>query len=388
MAPATWASAIGSASLEHLLSRSLAEADPELRSQLLLDLLEFCLRQRCPRDGATLQRDAETAVTAIQAPDRRLEQWLRLALLLQRHGEPDRARQALQQANQSLRAVPTARREALLLRLGLAYAELGDQERAEQVFAEGEQLMQLAEARKTAFPFPEQKLEGKVGLAVSAATYDDTTISAVANFDLYKQWPRDDFEANLFASINYDSSRDFNLTWPVSQGFLAYRHRLDRRQFLFVDQLVAVNDSTFSTQNDDDDISVLSGTLLGYGYTIWQGPEPGSFQAVQLGIGPRYEYAEIDLNRRRDQVDTTVALVYRSREVPIGAAKWSQVFAVATPVDTFDEAFFWSSTRLDWPITKRWMWTNRLSVRYRSRPLEPGFERLNVILSTGLTYSF
>ncbi|MEE4238027.1 MAG: hypothetical protein V2I51_15010 [Anderseniella sp.] len=121
--------------------------------------------------------------------------------------------------------------------------------------------------------------------------------------------PQNDFEADLFASINYDSSRDFNLTWPISQGFAVYRHRLDQRNFLFIDQLVAVNDSTFSTQ----------------------------------------------------------------------------VFALATPVDSFGEVFLWSATRLDWPITKQWMWTNRLSLRYRSRPLEAGFKRLNVILSTGLT---
>ena len=109
---------------------------------------------------------------------------------------------------------------------------------------------------------------------------------------------------------------------------------------------------------------------------------------MQLCVGPRYEHAEINLTRQRDQVDPIAALVYRSRDVPIGPAKWSQVFALATPVDSFDEAFIWSSTRLDWPITKQWMWTNRLSLRYRSRLLEAVFKRLSVILSTGLTYKF
>ena len=84
-------------------------------------------------------------------------------------------------------------------------------------------------------------------------------------------------------------------------------------------------------------------------------------------VVPRYEYAEINLTRQRDQVDPIAALVYRSRDVPIGPANWSQVFALATPVNSFDEAFLWSSTRLDWPITKQWMRTNRLSLRYRSR---------------------
>ena len=84
-------------------------------------------------------------------------------------------------------------------------------------------------------------------------------------------------------------------------------------------------------------------------------------------VGPRYAYAEINLTRRRDQLDPIPAWVYRSRDVPIGPANWSQVFALATPVDCFDEAFLWSSTRLVWPITKQWMWTNHLSLRYRSR---------------------
>ena len=69
-------------------------------------------------------------------------------------------------------------------------------------------------------------------------------------------------------------------------------------------------------------------------------------------------------------------------------SEWRQVFALATPVKSFDEAFLCSSTRLDWPITKQWMRTNRLSLRYRSRPLEAGFKRLNGILSSGLTYKF
>ena len=122
--------------------------------------------------------------------------------------------------------------------------------------AESEQLHRAAAERTTSCPFPEEKLNGRVGLAMSAGTYEQTTANAVASFDLYKQWPRNDFEADLFASINYDSSRDFNLTWPISQGFAVYRHRLDQRNFLFIDQLVAVNDSTFSTQDDDDDVSV------------------------------------------------------------------------------------------------------------------------------------
>lgn len=34
----------------------------------------------------------------------------------------------------------------------------------------------------------------------------------------------------------------------------------------------------------------------------------------------------------------------------------------------------------------QWVWTIRLSVLNPSRPLKSGFEQLNVILSTGLTY--
>ena len=109
---------------------------------------------------------------------------------------------------------------------------------------------------------------------------------------------------------------------------------------------------------------------------------------MQLGVGPRYDYAEINLTRQHDHVDPIAALVYRSRDVPIGPAPWGQVFALATPVNSFDEAFLWSSTRLDWSITRPWMWTNRLSLRCRSLSLEAGFKRLNVILSTGLTCKF
>ncbi|MDM7952568.1 MAG: hypothetical protein QUV07_05050 [Cyanobium sp. CZS 25K] len=340
---------------------------------------------------ANLLVEGEAAVAAIPQSPQQLALWLRLALLQGRHGVSDLAQASLLHARRSVEAASVARREALLLRFGLAYAEHGEEKQAGRAVAESEQLHRAAAERTISFPFPEGKLEGRVGLAMSAATYEETTANAVASFDLYKQWPRNDFEVDLFVSINYDSSRDFNLTWPISQGFAVYRHRLDRHNFLFIDQLVAVNDSTFSTQDDDDDdgdVSVLFSTLFGYGYNFWQGADPSSFQAVQLGVGPRYEYAEINLTRQRDQVDPIAALVYRSRDVPIGPAKWSQVFALATPVNSFDEAFLWSSTRLDWPITRQWMWTNRLSLRYRSRSLEAGFKRLNVILSTGLTCTF
>jgi hypothetical protein len=311
--------------------------------------------------------EVDASVAAIPQPAQQLALWLRLALLQQRHGFRDLAQNSLQHARRSVEAAPPARREALLLRLGLAYAELGEEEQAGRAMADSDALHRAAAERNTSFPFPDGKLKGRVGLAVSAAAYEDTTASALASFDLYKQWPRHDFEADFLASINYDSSRDFNLTWPISQGFAIYRHRLDQRNFLFIDQLVAVNDSTFSTQDDDDDVSVVFSTLFGYGYNVWGGADPSSFQAVQLGVGPRYDYAEINLIRQRDQVDPIAALVYRSRDVPIGPAKWSQVFALGTPVDCFNEAFLWSSTRLDWPITKQWMWTNRLSLRYRSR---------------------
>ena len=82
-----------------------------------------------------------------------------------------------------------------------------------------------------------------------------------------------------------------------------------------------MNDSTFSTQDDDDDVSVQFSTLVSYGYNFWRGADPSSFQAVQLGVGPRYEYAEINLTRQRDQVDPIAALVYRSRDVPISPAQ-------------------------------------------------------------------
>ena len=92
------------------------------------------------------------------------------------------------------------------------YAELGEEEQAGRAVAESEQQHRATVERSTSCPFPEEKLQGGVGLAVSAATYEKTTANAVATFDLYKQWPRNYFEADLFASINYDSSRDLNLT--------------------------------------------------------------------------------------------------------------------------------------------------------------------------------
>lgn len=389
--PALSPSPDGTAGLERLdvpLERIRAQADPELRSQLLLDLLERCLSQVCPLELPALVEEGDAAVASLSDPPRRLALRLRLASLQQHHGFDNEARASLERARADVAAAPAAQREALTLRLGLAFAGLRDAQQASLLMAESERERLDGVDRRKRFPFPEEKLEGRVGLAFSAATYEDTTANAVASFDLYKQWPRSDFETDFFASINYDSSRDFNATWPISQGYLVYRRHLDRRRYLFADQFVAVNDSTFSAQDDDDDVSVLSSIGVGLGYEFWRGLGTGSFQALQLGVGARYEYAEIDLRRRRDQVDPIVALIYRAREIPLGRAKWSQIFSLAAPVDSFDEAFVFASARLDWPISTHWLWTNRLSVRYRSRPIQEDYPNWNLILSTGLTYQF
>ncbi len=113
---------------------------------LLLDLAERCLSLSCPLPVANLLGEGEAAVTAIPQPAQQLALWLRLALLQGRHGFSNLAGRAV---------------------------------------AESEQLQRAAAERTTSFPFPEQKLQGRVGLAVSAATYEETTANAVASFDLY-----------------------------------------------------------------------------------------------------------------------------------------------------------------------------------------------------------
>ncbi|MCP9888652.1 hypothetical protein KBY96_12040 [Cyanobium sp. ATX 6A2] len=132
---------------------------------------------------------------------------------------------------------------------------------------------------------------------------------------------------------------------------LARRH-LDANVNLFFDQLTSLNTDTFSADNNDEDKSLLSTTLTGAGFNLGRGKDPRSFQELQLGVGARYRYDEINFERVRDHVDPVLGIVYRSRQIPLWLGFWDQTLALVSPPGDLSDVSMWSSTGLSFPSVR------------------------------------
>ena len=193
---------------------------------------------------------------------------------------------------------------------------------------------------------------------------------------------------DLLALAEYDSTRSFNTIRPNGQAVVVFRHHLDRRWNLFFDQLVNVNNDSFASRDDDEDLSVVSVSLAGIGLNLWRDANPSSFVEAQLGAGVRYEYEYIDFEQRQNRLNPNLALVLRAREVPVGNGRINQILALGSLMNEWDNAFLWSTSSISFPLSKRWRWKNELVLRYRTQPVDSDDPNLNAIFSTGLTYQF
>jgi putative salt-induced outer membrane protein YdiY len=363
--------------------------DPAQRASLLLDAVEACQQaQRCQEPATERLQEIAAAVRGISEPFRKVDLLLRLSRLEQQLGLFSEASNTRTEAREVVMASDEADRGALLLKLGLAAEEAENSGEGERLLAEAAERMNPSSASRLSFPFKPLPATVKLGFAVSGTTFRDDTALGAINLDYYKQGEREDLEIDLAAALSYDSSRSENTFRPNGLGVLVYRRHLDAKWNLFFGQLATVNNDTFSSRNDDNDLSVLTASLIGAGYNLWRGEKPSSFVEVQIGAGVRYEYEELDSVEILNEAAPNLALILRARELKLGRLRLNQTLSIGSLMDDWSNAFLWSTTSIQLPLTERWSWTNTLLLRYRTQPVDDNDPNLNASFASGLTYTF
>jgi hypothetical protein len=364
-------------------------ADPGQRASLLLDAVEACSHaQNCAEKPGDLLAELAAGIRLIPERFRKVELLLRLASLEEQLGHVQEATTRRAEARQLAVAYEGPAKAALLLKLGLAEANQAASAESEELLAEAARRLDPASSSRPSFPFKSLPATVELGFAISGATFrDDTAIGAI-NADYYKQGERQDLELDLAAALSYDSSRSENTFRPNGLGILVFRRHLDARWNLFFDQLATVNNDTFSSRNDDNDISVVTASLLGAGMNLWRGEQPSSFIEIQVGAGIRYEYEELDSVELINEASPTLAVILRARELKLGKVSLNQTLSIGSLIDEWSNSFIWSTTTIQLPLTENWSWNNTFLVRYRTQPVASDDPRLNASFASGLTYTF
>lgn len=362
--------------------------DPAQRASLLLDLVEACAGDGCPEPPAQLLEEIEAALQPVEAPAAKVELLLRLSRQQRQLVLHESAAATLARALRLSQGIAGQEGAALLLRVSLAQAEAGDPEAAALLLAEGTRQLNAATAPAPSFPFAPSPPQVELGFALSGSSFRDAAGMASISLDLYQQGRRQDLDVELTAAAEYDSTRSYNTVRPNGVAVVVFRHHLDRRWNLFFDQLASVNNDTFSSRDDDEDLSLLSVSLAGIGMNLWRGETPSSFLEAQLGVGVRYEYEWIDFQQKLNQVDPNLAFVLRARELSLGAVRWNQILALGSVMNDWSNAFVWSTTSIKLPLGDRWWWNNEFVLRYRTEPVDADDPSVNALFSTGLIYKF
>lgn len=362
--------------------------DPGTRASLLLDLIEGCQLGNCLDSLEALLEEVRNSSSEMNDVGQRASLLLRLARLQQQRGDLPEARTLLDQALQAARESAAPASAEVMLRIAVALDQAGEREQAAALWRQFGPSRGDLEQQRAEFPFEERPLTGEAGFAVSGDSSSDTTFFASLDLGLYKQWPRHDIELDLLLAADYDDSRDYDFVRPQILEMFVLRHHLDEKFNLFLNQLTSLNMDILSADNDDEGNSLISTTLAGAGVNLWRGDNAASFQEIQLGVGGRYRFDDINLEQSQDQLDLVVGVVYRTREVPIWIAMWDQTLEVVTSPSELGDLSVWSSTRLVFPFTDSWSWSNEFIIRYELQRPNPDYPPMWFQFFTGLTYSF
>jgi len=76
------------------------------------------------------------------------------------------------------------------------------------------------------------------------------------------------------------------------------------------------------------------------------------------------------------------------REIPIGGSKLAILFGAGSYLDDWSDGFALPDTTLDVPLSRRWSWSNSFVLRYRSDTVVEQNPNLNVLFSSGFTFTF
>ncbi|MGK7939959.1 MAG: tetratricopeptide repeat protein [Crocosphaera sp.] len=276
----------------------------------------------------------------------------------------------------------------LLLHLSFKYEELGQKEKAKSLLSQSQTLISKASQPLSDFPFQETPTQFKLGFTGNVTSFRDTTGFFGTNIDYSKQWSEDDIFVEGQLSFSFDSSRTVNNYRPQSFLVAVYRNHFNADWNFFITFFNSVNENRFSSRNDDEDLTVISGLWFGPSLNLWQGGSNQKFLDLQIGMGPRYEYDYIDFETRKNEVNPTLGIILMGKGFSLGKVTMDQKFGFVPALDDFNEYVINSNSKISFSLTERWSFVNRLFVRYRNQRILEENPKVNFFFSTGLEYNF
>lgn len=275
----------------------------------------------------------------------------------------------------------------LLTKIALKHAEIGQDEQTAILLSQSQELIEQATEPVTTFPFQPAPMEGSFSFGGALESFATTTYTVFANTNLYKQWAVDDIdlEADLF--LSFDSGRTINNYRPGGILLSFYRHHFNPQWNFFTDILITGNLNIFAAATDDEDLDYVVGIATGIGLNLWR-KEQRQFVDLQLGVGARYEYADIDFQLLRNGTEPTLNLNLWAKGFQLWTAKVDRLFGVTLLFDDFEDFFLLSRTKFSFPLGEKWSFDNTLWLRYRNQKLLETNPNLQVFFTTGIGFKF
>ncbi|MEB3827147.1 DUF481 domain-containing protein [Phormidium sp. CCY1219] len=295
-------------------------------------------------------------------------------------GDEDAATGILSQAADIANEISdSAQKAGVLTELALAYDRLGVSAISAQLLEESQALAIAAEVPETPtlFPLEPTGWNGNVGIAASLSSGAVTTSIATLFAGIDRQWARQEWDAGISLSNNFDDSRVEPLDENQFQGQFdtEYRYHITARYQYFASSQV---------QRDElNNIDLRTNFFTGPGLNLWRGG-PDQTLDMQLGLGVRYENSDIE----SDDFDFPVAQYrLRYKDIYFDVLNLTQFLTVETPLDDVEDYYIESTTTFGIPIIQGWSFNNSLLLRYAANPILDN-PNLRVDVITGIQYDF
>jgi tetratricopeptide (TPR) repeat protein len=276
----------------------------------------------------------------------------------------------------------------LLLKISLTYGEIGEPEVAQTLLTQSQTTIAVNSQPLPVFPFTETPATLKLGFSGWINSFRDTEALVGVDVDFSKQWSEDDILVDGSIFLEYDSSNSVNNYRPGSLNFTFYRHHFNEKWSFAANFFNSINQSLYSSKNDDQDLAVNSVVLVGGGLNLWRGDSRDNFLDLQIAVGTRYQYDYIDFKLRRNQLDPALALILWGRGFSLGEANINELFVIMPNLNNFNQYEIVSDTELSFPLSQKWSFTNRLFLRYTNELVFEENPKVLFLFTTGLEYKF
>ncbi len=362
---------------------------PSIKVMLLNDLaLSYAKLGKIDKARELLEKSL-LIVSTFEEIELKVREMTNIASHYQQIGQTDQAINILENTIDMVNGIEDKLLQGqLLLHISFKYEELGKEEQAENLLVQSKTIIVKESQPSPDFPFQETPSQFKLGFTGNVKSFRDTTGFFGTNIDYSKQWSEEDVFVEGQVSFNFDSSRTVNNHRPQSFLVAVYRNHFNTDWNFFITFFNSVNENRFSSRNDDEDLTVISGFWLGPALNLWQEGSNEKFLDLQIGIGPRYEYDYIDFETRKNEVKPTLGIILMGRGFSLEKVRMDQELAFVPALDDFDQYVLTSNTKISFPLSDNWSFVNRVFLRYRNQKILEENPNLNFFFSTGLEYKF